>query len=48
MLLASLLHLEKKKSQTNDMTENPHIAFIFNMLQLYKLIWVYFPREEKS
>lgn len=48
MLLALRSFIWKKKSQTNDMTENPHIAFIFNMLQLYKLIWVYFPREEKS
>ncbi len=30
------------------MTKNPHTAFIFNSLQLYELIWAYFPGEAKT
>lgn len=46
----SLPRLGEKKNmnRTNNMTENPRTAFIFNMLQLYELIRAYFPQEEKS
>lgn len=37
-----------KTNKTNNMTENPHTALVFIMLQLYKLIRAYFPQEEKS
>lgn len=36
----------RKKNKQNDL--NSHTAVIFNRLQLYELIWAYFPREEKS
>lgn len=44
----SLVWGKKNMNRTNNMTENPRTAFIFNMLQLYELIRAYFPQEEKS
>lgn len=41
-------YLNKKQKPQTQMTKNPHTAFIFNRLQLCKLIWAYFPGDAKT
>ena len=47
MQITILLPLAAKKKKTQ-MTKNPSSAFIFNRLQLYELIWAYFPGEART